>query len=266
MKMNIRQIGIDDQYIIDLCITPEGGISHGRPSQINRKPEFHAVKEYLINRYDDIPEDQFTLNEVIYRIYRHIDTRPVCKVCGKPVKFYKPTLDPTKNKTYRETCSEKCRAKLALSTCQDTNMKRYGVKSNLQFEETQKKSNEMSRTPEAKQKKKETMLSRYGRELAFDTKESRTKAKKSSAQYNMDLKKNSDYMKNILRENPGSSIEDYINKPDFQIYVNAYLKSKARNEKISRARQKNNPNKSKFSSSQFIKKHNVITDNNDIFN
>lgn len=266
MKMNIRQTGIDDQYIIDLCITPEGGISHGRPSQINKKPEFHAVKDYLINRYNDIPEDQFTLNEVIYRIYRHIDIRPVCKVCGKPVKFYKPTLDPTKNKTYRETCSEKCRAKLALSTCQNTNMKRYGVKSNLQFEETQKKSNEMSRTPEAKQKKKETMLSRYGREIAFDTEEIRAKAKKSSAQYNRELKKNSDYMKLILQENPGSSIEDYIDKPDFEIYVNAYLKSKSRNDKISKALLKNNLCKTIDSSNTFIEEHDIVTDNDDIFN
>lgn len=264
--MNIRQTDIDDQYIIDLCITPEGGISHGRPGQINRKPEFHAVKNYLINRYNDIPKDQFTLNEVIYRIYRHIDTRPVCKVCGKPVKFYKPTLDPTKNKVYRETCSEKCRAKLALSTCQDTNMKRYGVKSNLQFEETQRKSNEMSRTPEAKQKKKETMLSRYGREYAFDTEEIRAKAKKSSAQYKRELKKNSDYMKTVLKENPGSTIENYIDNPDMQIYVNAYLKSKSRNKKISNALLKNNSSKKLNSPNSFVEEYDIVADTDDIFN
>ena len=265
MKNNIKQSNIDDQYIIDLCITPEGGISHGKPGQIERKPEYKAVKEYLIHRYNDIPEEQFTFNEAIFRIYHHIEMRPVCKVCGKPVKFYKPVLDPSKHKVYRDTCSEECRSKVALSTCQETNMQRYGVKSNLQFKETQEKSHIASQSTKAKEKKKQSMISRYNREHAFDTTESRAKARKYSAEYRSTLKKNSDYMKAILSENPNTTIDDYKNKSEFQVYVDAYLKTKETSDKISNALRKNNPNK------EYIKKEKKydITDihvSDDIFN
>lgn len=240
----IKQSNIDDKYIIELCINSEGNICHGRPRQIETKIEYKAVKDYLKNRYDDIPQDQFTLNEVIFRIYKGIEHRPVCKVCGKPVKFYKPIFkEGAKLSSYSSTCSKECRYLQSLKTCQETNLEKYGVKSNLQFKDTQEKANAASRSIEAKAKKKNTMLSKYGREIAFDTIESREKAKRNSSHYRKELKRKTNYMKEVLQENPDKTLDDFKNIEEYKEYVEAYLKSKEIGEKISFAMTKNSPNK-----------------------
>lgn len=240
----IRQTNIDDNYIIELCINSEGNICHGRPRQIETKIEYKAVREYLKNRYKDIPPEQFTLNEVIFRIYKGIENRPVCKVCGKPVKFYKPIYKKeSKIQSYFTTCSKECRYIMALKTCQETNIEKYGVKSNLQFVETQEKARIAAQSIEAKEKKKNSMLSKYGREIAFDTPEIREKAKRNSSQYRKQQKIKTDYMKQLLLENPNKTIEDFKEIDEYKEYVEAYLKTKRTSEKISFANTKNSPNK-----------------------
>lgn len=54
--------------------------------------------DYIVNRYTDNSTDSIT--EPIYRIVYSIDTRPVCKMCGKPIEF--------KDHRYSTYCSKKC--------------------------------------------------------------------------------------------------------------------------------------------------------------
>ena len=42
-----------------------------------------SIYEYLLNRYND----SYSLKETIYRIKYNIDKRPVCKKCGKEIRF-----------------------------------------------------------------------------------------------------------------------------------------------------------------------------------
>lgn len=63
----------------------------------------NEIKQYLLNRYNDIPENIFSYKEVVFRIKNNITVRPVCKSCGKPVIF-----EGYKNLPYRHFCSTKC--------------------------------------------------------------------------------------------------------------------------------------------------------------
>ena len=65
------------------------------------------LKEYLDNRYSDIPKNMFSYKEVLYRIEHNIEIRPVCRVCGNPVTFIGDKPGKSIN-GFRMTCSHKC--------------------------------------------------------------------------------------------------------------------------------------------------------------
>ena len=73
------------------------------------------------------------------------ETTGLCKICSKPTKFLNLIVG------YKECCC-----------LEHTNLYRYGVKSNLNFEETKKKAQINSHTKEANQKGLQTRLERYG--------------------------------------------------------------------------------------------------------
>ena len=61
-------------------------------NQYNKIIAQRCSKSYLVkhNLYDDLINyynDSTSINETIYRIVNNIDIHPVCKICGKPVKF-----------------------------------------------------------------------------------------------------------------------------------------------------------------------------------
>ena len=85
---------MNDTKVIELLITPKNKINSHYKQIISKNKE---LKEYLESRYPD-SEDY---NETIYRIWKHIDIRPVCPVCGKPVKFIS-------GNGFRECCSVSC--------------------------------------------------------------------------------------------------------------------------------------------------------------
>ena len=89
---------MDDKQVIELLITDKGKINSHYKQIISKN---RGLKYYLENRYQD-SEDY---NETIYRIWKGIEIRPVCPVCGKPVKF-------VSGNGFRECCSVSCSKQL----------------------------------------------------------------------------------------------------------------------------------------------------------
>ena len=85
---------MNDVKVIELLITPKNKINSHYKQIISKNTE---LKEYLESRYPD-SEDH---NETIYRIWKNIEIRPVCPVCGKLVKF-------VSGNGFRECCSVSC--------------------------------------------------------------------------------------------------------------------------------------------------------------
>lgn len=82
---------VTDQIILDYFIKSNGHINVQRLTNISEE-----YKEYLDNRYTDSQ----SLRETIKRIQYNIEIRPVCVICGKPVKF----LNGKKNQLFNKTC------------------------------------------------------------------------------------------------------------------------------------------------------------------
>ena len=117
------------------------------------KPINSELKEYLINRYNDIPKKLFSYKEVLYRILHSIEERPVCEYCGSPnIEFRgvhrkkEPNAFPN---GFKRTCSSKCSHKLWQEKSKQTIKDKYGVENVFQLSEI-------------KDKIKDTCLSKYG--------------------------------------------------------------------------------------------------------
>ena len=121
-------------------------------NQYNKIIAQRCSKSYLVkhNLYDDLINyynDSTSINETIYRIVNNIDIRPVCKICGKPVKFT--------NGKFPTYCCPKCR-----NNDPDVIAKnKAGVSKSLK-EVYQKRGGEI------KNKRKETLKEKYGIETA----------------------------------------------------------------------------------------------------
>ena len=73
----------------------------------------HATERYLKNHnlYDVIVNyysDSQSIKETLYRMQNNINVRPVCKVCGKPVRFWSNCEDGTKPAHFSTYCSTDC--------------------------------------------------------------------------------------------------------------------------------------------------------------
>lgn len=75
----------------------------------------HGYKEYLLNRYND----SYSITETIYRIINNIEQKPICKICGKPVRLI------SYEKGFDEVCSDMCmrRNEIKLSDINDEYIK-----------------------------------------------------------------------------------------------------------------------------------------------
>lgn len=82
---------ITDQEILSYFLKSNGHVNVQRLTNISEQ-----YKEYLDNRYTDSQ----SLRETIKRIQYNIEVRPVCVICGKPVKF----LNGKKNQLFNKTC------------------------------------------------------------------------------------------------------------------------------------------------------------------
>lgn len=82
---------ITDQEILSYFLKSNGHVNVQRLTNISEE-----YKEYLDNRYTDSQ----SLRETIKRIQYNIEVRPVCVICGNPVKF----LNGKKNQLFNKTC------------------------------------------------------------------------------------------------------------------------------------------------------------------
>lgn len=80
------QDNIINEWILNNIFDTKGRINSNMVN--NNYLEKHPIlKSYLLNRYSDSD----SISETIYRIKNNITIRPVCKHCGKHIKFYKPS-------------------------------------------------------------------------------------------------------------------------------------------------------------------------------
>lgn len=134
-----------DNLIIKVLFNTTGRLNGRRTDKIlaNKYPN---ILSYLNNRY----QDSTCLRETLLRIYFHIEERPVCLNCGKPVEFI-----GKKKKMYASFCCCKCNTlyhdlgKKWQQTQINYNLKHYGVKYNFQVDSVKKK-------------RVETLIEKYG--------------------------------------------------------------------------------------------------------
>ena len=77
---------VNDNYILQHCYMSSGKI---KPSIIKQSwlDKHLEIKNYLLNRYDDITNKEYIYTETLYRIFNNIDIIPKCKTCGKDLKY-----------------------------------------------------------------------------------------------------------------------------------------------------------------------------------
>ena len=170
---------INDEYIIKKLFTTLGNkLFPGYQKIIDNNEE---IKKYLLNRYEY--SDSFA--ETLWRIKLHIENRPTCSQCGKPVKYYKAGK-------FSEFCSVKCamNSDKVKNYCKQRIQEKYGVDNVYQSEIIKNKikqtnierygSDSYLKTEECKIKAKETSLRKYGTEYPSQSHEFKEKIKKTN--------------------------------------------------------------------------------------
>ena len=102
--LNEESPEITDKTILNLCYDSNGRIKPLIYKWLEENPLFAPIKDYLNNRYDDIPKEMFSYKEVLFRIKNHIDNRPTCQICGNPVLFVGKTMGGAYPNCYHATC------------------------------------------------------------------------------------------------------------------------------------------------------------------
>lgn len=176
---------MNDEIIISLLTNSKGKTIGARLLEpwLKEHPE---VKDYLINRYTDT-DDNTSFSEIFFRIKNHIEIKPVCKVCGKPVKFQKggglgysvycsgscAAKDPDLIERKKKKCLEKYGTEWYSQTqdyrdkCKSTCQERYGVSS-------------YTKLNECKEKIANTNLEKYGSSCSLHGKDIEEKVKRTN--------------------------------------------------------------------------------------
>lgn len=133
-------------------------------------PKFY---EFILNNYPD--QD---IKESLYMFYNDIKTKPLCKSCGKPVKFH------GYNKGYSEFCCPKCAQnnKEVRQKLKNTNIERYGENYIGKFTSKGIKTKIKrygSSSYNNKDKYKQTCLERYGVDNPMKSHEIQKKSKQT---------------------------------------------------------------------------------------
>ena len=140
-------------------------------------PDEH--RKYLDNRFTDSE----SYKESVWRILYNIETRPICKICGKPVKFV-----GRKDNIFAKTCCKECNKKIhtkektpeeiyydSLSTNEKTKytcLKRYGVEHVSQLSSNIFIANNPNKQQIIKDKIRNTRINKYGQYMSPDNIES----------------------------------------------------------------------------------------------
>lgn len=93
-----------DKYIIDLFVMPGSNRIRYRLHLALQSNKYINIKTYLNNRYSD----SLSVNETVNRILYGIENRPVCSICGAPVKYIRK---PNSKGLFAKYCSASCKSK-----------------------------------------------------------------------------------------------------------------------------------------------------------
>lgn len=236
--LNETSSEITDQTILKLCYDANGRIKPLIYRWLEEKQSFAQIKNYLNNRYNDIPEELFSYKEVLFRIKNHIDNRPTCQICGGPVKFVGKTVGGTFPTCYHATCCKEHERLLAKRNEEKTLHDRYGVSHTFNIPEIREKGKLASQSDEAKEKKRQTMIDRYGYEHIFQNPDVRRKAKENSALYRKNRSANYIKFLNLMRKE-NKPFSYYKNKEEYADLVKSYLETKDIVEKTYRVQKEN---------------------------
>lgn len=137
----------------------------------NHWPEFYA---YINNTY----KDALNTKERLYMFYNNISERPVCKHCGKPVKFHGPKYG------FTLYCGPKCSMLHGESVIkqQESKRKKYGDDFNHVIAEKGEKTKILRYGDPHycnKEKAKQTMIAKYGVDNPMKNKEIQDKSKQT---------------------------------------------------------------------------------------
>lgn len=159
------------------------------------------IKEYLYNRFDDLTND-CSYREILYRILKKIEKRPVCKTCGNYTKF-----NPSKDNCYNEHCSKSCtlKDKNVINKQNLTKIKKYGSANNT---EKMKLTSLMkygvtnpAKSQDVKEKTKQTCLKKYGTISALQNDDVKQKTKNTNkAKYGNEIAQKSNVIKQKIKE------------------------------------------------------------------
>lgn len=166
--------------------------------------------EYVSNRY----ADSNSIEETLYRIKKHIDVCPVCKICGKKLIW-------TKKHAYHTYCSKRCANldPIQINKRLQGTINKFGTKSSFSSNEViQKRKNTWTEkygchpfsSKEIREKIKETCLSKYGVESIWKSKEIREKIKETClSKYGVDNYAKTKEFKRKLKETCFNKYNDY---------------------------------------------------------
>lgn len=157
---------ITDEFIKNLYFNEDEHLNSNylKKDWLLKHPE---INDYLVNRYSD----STGYTETLYRILLGIEKRPVCKICGKPVRF-EPNHRWRRGRNgwpFMQYCSTKCLANDpdVREKSRKTNLERYGV-------------DNPGKNEEIKQHIKNTNLEKYGVENVYQSQNVKDKIKKTN--------------------------------------------------------------------------------------
>lgn len=148
-----------DKVITYLFWDFEKNRASGFYRRFNQKPDrYPNINNYLNSRY----KDSDSRIESLLRIVYNIEKRPVCPLCGKPVKFIGK---PNNKGIYTTHCSEICRRKdINTAKVKQTKFEKYGDANYNNIEKSRKTKLEKygDECYNNVEKTKQTKLERYG--------------------------------------------------------------------------------------------------------
>jgi len=182
-----------DKYICNIFITNKNKINSNKIRKLKQYPNIY---NYLLNRY----KDENCIKIIIWRIYKKIENRNICKICGNYTKFDNST------KTYKTYCCSSCAAKSIERNekYKKTSLKKYGHINPLHNKEINKKiinkwikkynCDNPLKSEIIKEKSKQTCLKKYGVKYSFQSenninKSKQTKLKKYGDEHFINLEK-----------------------------------------------------------------------------
>ena len=188
------EINLDDEYIIQkLKNSSFVNFRNSTYEKLFNKDEL----DYIINRFESFK----SYKESLYRIVHHIETQPICPICGNEIKF---------NKGYAKTCSHSCQNKLrnSIETLNKKVKEKYNVDNIWQSEEIKERCKQkhletygvenISQADLIKERKRNTCLEHFGVKAGFNNgKAEETKLEKygSSTYNNIEKQKQTNLIK-----------------------------------------------------------------------